>query len=86
MQGVSLFDTYNQIFNYIWTSPLYKETEAEALKDYIQQLNPQNQALLISAIMLNLLEYFDIHEGAYEYDVHRYKDKPISYTYTKKRR
>lgn len=31
-------------------------------------------------------EYFDIHEGSYEYDVHRYKDKPISYTYTKKRR
>ena len=31
-------------------------------------------------------ECFDIHEGAYEYDVHRYKDKPISYTYTKKRR
>lgn len=58
----SLSNTYNQIFNYIWTSPLYKETEAEALKDYIQQLNPQNQALLISAIMLNLLEYFDIHK------------------------
>ena len=32
------------------------------------------------------LESFDIHEGAYEYDVHRYKDKPISYSYTKKRR
>lgn len=31
-------------------------------------------------------EFFDIHEGAYSYDLHRYKDKPISYSYTKKRR
>lgn len=31
-------------------------------------------------------EFFDIHEGAFEYDAHRYKDKPISYSYTKKRR
>lgn len=29
---------------------------------------------------------FDFHEGAYSYDLHRYRDKPISYSYTKKRR
>ena len=29
---------------------------------------------------------FDFHEGVYSYDLHRYKDKPISYSYTKKRR
>ena len=31
-------------------------------------------------------EYFDFHEGAFEYDEQRYKHKPISYSYTKKRR
>ena len=31
-------------------------------------------------------EFFDSHEGAFEYESHRDRYKPISYTYTKKRR
>ena len=31
-------------------------------------------------------EMFDTHEGAYEYEEHRKRYKPISYSYTKKRR
>ena len=31
-------------------------------------------------------DYFDFHEGAYSYDLQRYRDKQISYSYTKKRR
>ena len=31
-------------------------------------------------------EAFDFHEGAFEFDEQRYRHKPISYSYTKKRR
>ena len=31
-------------------------------------------------------EFFDTHDGAYEYEEHRHRFKPISYSYTKKRR
>lgn len=55
----ALNETYRQMFNYIWTAPIFREDEAEELETYISQQDTNEQALLISAVMLNSLEYFD---------------------------
>lgn len=55
----NLTDHLNQLFNYIWTDPLYETTEAQALANFLSELNSVQTRFLLSALMLSLLEGFD---------------------------
>ncbi len=56
---IHLHNIPNERFEWIWTSPLYRTEETDSLKLFLETLNVEEQAQSISAIMLNLMHYFD---------------------------
>lgn len=68
--------------------PIYERT----MDNLVRALKDDGIVICSSLIFERAIEKeifsdcFDFHEGAYSYDLHRYRDKPISYSYTKKRR
>lgn len=55
----SFYNAYDRLFEYIWTAPLFHAAEAEKLKNFIEKQETDEQALLVSAVMLNIQRYFD---------------------------
>ena len=55
----SFYNAYDRLFEYIWTAPLFHAADAEKLKSFIERQEVDEQALLISAVMLNIQRYFD---------------------------
>lgn len=55
----SLTELYNTLFDFIWTGRLANSQDAEELKNFIMRQTAEQQALLISAIYLNLTVNFD---------------------------
>ncbi len=59
-EEISAFYTaYDTLFEYIWTSPLIRPDEAELWRNFIERQDAGEQAMLVSAIMLNIQRYFD---------------------------
>lgn len=54
-----LYALYDRLFNWIWTEKPGNAHEAEALKACIDSQHVSEQALLVSALTLNLWTYFD---------------------------
>lgn len=54
-----LYATYDQLFEYLWTAPLFHPSDAEELKSFIEQQETEEQGLLVSAVMLNVQRFFD---------------------------
>lgn len=54
-----LTETYNTLFDYIWTEHLLNSHDADEMKNFIVRQSPERQALLISAMYLNLTVCFD---------------------------
>ena len=55
----NFYNVYDKLFEYIWTAPLFHASDAEKLKSFIERQEADEQALLISAVMLNIQRYFD---------------------------
>ena len=55
----SLTELYNTLFDFIWTERLMNSQDADELKNFIMRQTAERQALLISAIYLNLTVCFD---------------------------
>ncbi len=55
----SLYDVYDKLFDHIWTAPLFHASEAERLKSFMERQEADEQALLVSAVMLNIQRHFD---------------------------
>lgn len=52
------------LFSYILSADLYKGNEGEQLQDFIEQLPENSQATLVTAVMLNGLQFFDAKKYA----------------------
>lgn len=55
----ALSSAYDRLFEFVWTSPLLHPADAEKLKHFIERQNIDEQALLVSALMLGIQSYFD---------------------------
>ena len=53
------YATYDKLFDYIWTSPLFHAADTTALQSFMETQEPDEQALLISAVALATQQYFD---------------------------
>ena len=53
------YATFDKLFEYVWTAPLLHPSDAEKLKAFIEEQEIEEQALLLSAVMLNVQRYFD---------------------------
>lgn len=58
-EAVALSTSYDRLFEFIWTSPLFHPSDAEKLKNFIERQDTNEQALLVSALMLGIQSYFD---------------------------
>lgn len=53
------YATYDNLFEYLWTSPLLHPSDAEELKSFLERQETEEQALLLSAVMLSAQRFFD---------------------------
>lgn len=58
----NLPNNLNELFYEIWTAPLYEEVEAQKLINFMAELNEIQTRFLLSALLLNLFEGFDLHK------------------------
>lgn len=52
-------ETCDTLFNLFWTAPMLKNDEAKEWQTFMEEMDTDTQALLISAVMLANLQYFD---------------------------
>ena len=55
----ALYDTYDQLFELFWTSPLLNAAETERFRLFIERQDTAGQAMLLGALMLGAQRYFD---------------------------
>ena len=55
----AFYESYDLLFDCIWTSPISNKEEADKLTSFIERQAPRGQAMLIGAVMLSVQQYFD---------------------------
>lgn len=55
----AFYESYDLLFDCIWTSPISNKEEADRLTSFIERQAPRGQAMLIGAVMLGVQQYFD---------------------------
>ena len=55
----AFYESYDLLFDCIWTSPISNKEEAEKLTFFIERQASMQQAMLIGAVMLSVQQYFD---------------------------